>query len=78
MHVEEALHGAALLGLLDLELREQIDEPLEAPLVAVDPEKVHFPQIQHGRAQVVGPLVVAFRARVASHPVPGRRTEKSS
>ena len=27
MHVQEALHGAALLGLLDLQLGEQGDKP---------------------------------------------------
>ena len=31
-----------LLGLLDLQLREEVDEPLEGPLVAVDPEEVNL------------------------------------
>ena len=42
MHVEEAVHDASLLGLLDLQLRQQVDEPLERALIAVDPEKVHL------------------------------------
>ena len=29
VHVEKPLHGIALLPLLDLELRQQVDEPLE-------------------------------------------------
>ena len=29
-----------LFSLLDLQLREEVDEPLEGPLVAVDPEEV--------------------------------------
>ena len=31
-----------MLGLLDLELREKLDEPFETFLVAVDPEEVHL------------------------------------
>ena len=45
MHLEEVSHGAGLLGLLDLERGEEVDEPLEALLVAVDPEKVHLDNI---------------------------------
>ena len=40
MHLEEVAHGAGLLGLLDLQRGEEVDEPLEALLVAVDPEEV--------------------------------------
>ena len=32
VHVEEALHRAAQLRLFDLQLRQQIHEPLERPL----------------------------------------------
>ena len=32
VHVEEALHRAAQLRLLDLQLRQQVHEPLERPL----------------------------------------------
>ena len=35
-------HGAPVLGLLDLQLREQLDKPLEALLVPVDPEEVNL------------------------------------
>ena len=42
MHVEEVSHGAGLLCLLDLELREELAEPLEALLVAVDPEEINL------------------------------------
>ena len=41
VHLEEPLHGAAHLArLLDLQLRQQVDEPLERALVAVDPKEV--------------------------------------
>ena len=33
-------HRTAVLGLLDLELREKLDEPFETFLVPVDPEEV--------------------------------------
>ena len=42
VHVQEAVHDAALLSLLDLQLGQQVHEPLERPLVTVDPEKVHL------------------------------------
>ena len=29
VHVEEPVHGPSLLGLLDLQLGEEVDEPLE-------------------------------------------------
>ena len=32
VHVQEALHRAAHLRLLDLQLRQQVHEPLERPL----------------------------------------------
>ena len=32
VHVEEALHRAAQLRLFDLQLRQQVHEPLERPL----------------------------------------------
>ena len=41
VHLEEPLHGAAHLArLLDLQLGQQVDEPLERALVAVDPKEV--------------------------------------
>ena len=36
-----------MLLLLRLELLEQVDEPLEALLVSVDPDEVHLPQVEH-------------------------------
>ena len=42
VHVEEALHGAALLRLLNLQLGEEAHEPLEGPLLPVDPEEIHL------------------------------------
>ena len=35
-------HCTAMLGLLDLQLGEELDEPLEALLVPVDPEEVNL------------------------------------
>ncbi len=46
VHVEEPLHGASLLSLLDLQLGQQVDEPLEGALVAVDPEEVDLRKVQ--------------------------------
>ena len=36
--------SAARLRLFDLEVREELDEPLEALLVPVDPEEVDLPE----------------------------------
>ena len=38
--VHQPAHGSAVLGLLDLQLREKLDEPFETFLVPVDPEEV--------------------------------------
>ena len=38
--VHQPAHGTAMLSLLDLELREKLDEPFETFLVPVDPEEV--------------------------------------
>ena len=57
VHVQEPLHGAALLRLLDLELGEETDEPLERSLLSVDPEEVHFPQVHHLRFEIIGPAI---------------------
>ena len=45
VHLQEVSHGAGLLGLLYLECGEEVDEPLEALLVAVNPEKVHLENV---------------------------------
>ncbi len=36
------LHGAALLGLLDLQLGEEAHEPFEGSLLTVDPVEVNL------------------------------------
>ena len=73
VHVEEPLHGAALLRLLDLQLREEGDEPLEAALLPVDPEEVHLAQLHHLVLEVVGPPVGALGTRVPCGPVSEKR-----
>ena len=69
MHVQEPLHGAALLRLLDLELGEETDEPLEGSLLSVDPEEVHFPQVHHLRFEIIGPAIGTLGTRVPGSPV---------
>ena len=79
VHLEEVPHGAGLLCLLDLELREELDEPLEALLVAVDPEEVDLAQVEHVGRQVVAPPVLALGALALHQPVPvhdGLRRER--
>ena len=46
MHLEEPAQLATMLLLLRLEVGEQVDEPLEALLVSVDPEEVHLNRIK--------------------------------
>ena len=69
VHLEEVSHGAGLLRLLDLELGEELDEPLEALLVAVDPEEVDLAQVEHVGGEVVAPPVLALRALPLHQPV---------
>ena len=45
VHVQEPLHVTALLLLLYLQLGEEVDEPLEAGVVPVDPEEVDLLEI---------------------------------
>ena len=45
VHVEEPAHGAPLLRLLYLQLRQKLHEPLEVLLVAVDPVEIN---LKHG------------------------------
>lgn len=52
MHVEEPL-TVDFCGLFQLQLGEEVDEPQEGALIAVDPEEVHFGQIEHGLAHLV-------------------------
>lgn len=42
VHVQETFHDATVLGLLNLQLGQQIDQPLETALFSVDPEEVHL------------------------------------
>lgn len=77
MHVQEAIHGPSHFCLLDLQLREEVDEPLEAPLVAVDPEEVHLAKVEHGRTEILSPLVLAFGARITGFPIPKLRMIKT-
>ena len=42
MSVQEAVQDSAFFGLFDLQLSQQVNEPLETPLLTVDPEKVHL------------------------------------
>lgn len=42
VHVQEAVQNTAFFGLLDLQLSQQVDEPLETPLLTVDPKKIHL------------------------------------
>ena len=58
-------------GLLELQLGEQVDEPLEALLVPVDPDEVDLPEVEHASLDLVRPAVVAARARVLDIKVPG-------
>lgn len=69
VHVQEPLHGASLLCLLDLKLGEETDEPLEGSLLSVDPEEVHFPQVHHLRFEIIGPAIGALGTRVPGSPV---------
>ena len=81
VHVQEALHGPTLLRLLYLQLGEKRHKPgqhegvqgglpLEAPLLSVNPEEVHLPEVHHLAGQVVGPPVGALRAGVPRCPIP--------
>ena len=66
------VHAAAQLLLLDLEVGEEVDEPLEARVVAVDPEEVHLPQVEQtvDIVRVLSPLVAALWARHLAAPIP--------
>ena len=74
VHVEEPVHGPSLLGLLDLQLGEEVDEPLEGPLVPVDPEEVDLLEVEDGGGGPVGPLMIALGTGVA-HLVPRERND---
>ena len=64
MHLEEPAQLATMLLLLRLEVGEQVDEPLEALLVSVDPDEVHLPQVEHAPFDLVSPTLATTWARV--------------
>ena len=47
VHVQEPVHVAALLLLLYLQRGQEVDEPLEAGVVPVDPEEVDLLEVEH-------------------------------
>ena len=53
-----------MLLRLRLELLEQVDEPLEALLVSVDPDEVHLPQVEHAPFDLVSPTLATSWAPV--------------
>ena len=66
-----------LLGLFHLELREHLQEPLEGPLLAVDPDEVDLFQFEAPvDLEAVRPSVVAVRADALGLPIPGKPSIK--
>lgn len=63
------LHGTSQLGLFDLQLRQQIDKPLEAALISIDPKEIHFAQVHHRFGYLAGPLELAAWTTVSRLPV---------
>ena len=64
MSLEEPAQLATMLLLLRLEVGEQVDEPLEALLVSVDPDEVHLPQVEHAPFDLVTPTLATTWACV--------------
>ena len=56
--------------LFNLKLGEKGDEPLEGPLLPVDPEEVHLPQVHHLRLEVICPTVGTLWTCISSGPIP--------
>ena len=69
MHVQEPLHGSPLLRLLDLQLGQQTDEPLEGSLFSVDPEEIHFSEVHHLRLEIIGPAIGALWTCIPGRPI---------
>ena len=69
VHVEKSLHRPTQLGLFNLQLGQQMDEPLEGALIAVDPEKVDFAQVEDRLREFRAPCERAVGARVSRRPV---------
>ena len=71
VHLEKPAELPALvLLLLRLQLGEQVDEPLKALLVSVDPDEVDFFEVEHASLDCVRPTVVAVGARVLDIEIP--------
>ena len=70
VHVQEPVHVSAVLLLLYLQLGQEVDEPLEAGVVPVDPEEVDLLEVGHVGHVVTGPGVATLGA--------GRLTAKVS
>ena len=62
-----------MLLLLCLQLGEQVDKPLKALLVSVNPDEVDFFEIEHASLDCVGPTVAAAGACVLDIKVPVRK-----
>ena len=73
VHLEEPAElSTFVLLLLGLQLGEQIDKPLEALLVAVDPDEVDLLEVEHASLDRVRPTVAAAGAGVLDVQVPVR------
>lgn len=55
VHVQEVAHHSVLLGLLNFQLGQELDEPLKRFLIPVNPEKVHL-------KEMLGALQLRLRA----------------
>ena len=70
VHLEEPAQLPPVLLLLLLQLGEQVDKPLKALLVSVNPDEVDFFEIEHASLDCVGPTVAAAGACVLDIKVP--------
>ena len=70
VHLEEPAELPPVLLLLGLQLGEQVDKPLKALLVSVNPDEVNFFEIEHASLDCVGPTVAAAGACVLDIKVP--------
>ena len=57
-------------NLFNFKLGEKGDEPLEGPLLPVDPEEVHLPQVHHLWLEVICPTVGTLWTCISSSPIP--------
>jgi hypothetical protein len=42
VQIKESIHDTPQFGLFQLQLREQMNEPFETALLAVDPKEIHL------------------------------------